>query len=46
MLDQTTTQPAQAQAYTAPAPLDLGTIREVTLGSSEHDTADRKKYYN
>ncbi|MFI7467450.1 lasso RiPP family leader peptide-containing protein [Nonomuraea sp. NPDC049646] len=41
-----TTQPAQAQPYTAPALHDLGTIRAVTLGSSENDTADKKKYYN
>jgi hypothetical protein len=34
------------QAYSTPQLVALGDVRSFTLGSSSHDTADMKNYYN
>jgi hypothetical protein len=43
----TTTQPtASPLPYSAPTIVELGTVREMALGSKSEDTADKKAYYN
>jgi hypothetical protein len=42
-----TTQPtASLLPYTTPTIVELGTVREMALGSRSNDTADKKAYYN